>query len=69
MATVFDEINIRGLRKTHLEQLYSYLEWAERDGTYYGNKEQFIKRHIKLKRWLKNAVDYANEEGVIIPKI
>ena len=69
MATVFSEVNIRGLRKTHFEQLQRYIELAERGKCYYGNKIQFDKRHIEIKKWLKDIVDYANEEGIIIPKI
>lgn len=32
-----------------LDQLKSYIEWAEENGTYYGNKEQFWKRHEQIK--------------------
>ena len=36
-----------------LNQLMSYVEWAEMEGSYYGNKEHFRKRHAKIKAWLE----------------
>ena len=68
MATVFSDVSIKGLRKTHFEQLQSYLEWAEHEGCYYGNKEQFDKRHVEIKKWLNDIVEYAGSEGILIPK-
>ena len=59
MATTF---NI--LRVTHFEQLRSYLDHRENAGWYYGNKEQFEKRHEDLKKWLNEIIS----SGVIIPK-
>ena len=43
------------LRHTHYEQLLSYFEDVESSGWYYGNKEQFIKRHNELKEWVNNV--------------
>lgn len=68
MATVFDSVNIRGLRATHFEQLLSYLEQRESDGWYYGPRDLFEKRHNDLKEWLNEIIDYARSEGVVIPK-
>lgn len=68
MATVFSEVNIVGLRKTHFEQLQAYLDWAEDSRVYYGNKKQFDKRHKDIKIWLSNIVETVNDEGIIIPK-
>jgi len=68
MATVFENVSIRGLRRIHFEQLLSYLEDNERQGWYYGNKAQFEKRHEELKAWLNGIIDYADRKGVIIPK-
>ena len=39
MATVFEEISLKGLRLAHLRQLQSYIEHREIDGWYYGNKK------------------------------
>ena len=33
------------LTETQLDQLRCYCDWIEKDGTYYGNREQFEKRH------------------------
>jgi hypothetical protein len=37
-----------------LNQLLSYIEYVERIGWYYGNKEHFEKRHISIKEKLNN---------------
>jgi len=68
MATVFESISLKGLRKAHLQQLFNYIEDRERDEWYYGNKGQFEKRHKELKQWVKEAMDYAYSEGVVLPK-
>jgi hypothetical protein len=68
MAVIFESLSLKGLRRTHLEQLLAYIEHRERDGWYYGNKEQFEKRHTELKGWITNAVVYANQEDVRMPK-
>ena len=45
------------LRLTHLEQLDTYLEDVKSRGWYYGNKEQFIKRHEDLQRWIDSLIE------------
>ena len=45
------------LRLTHLEQLEMYIDYYEGAGFYYGNKEQFIKRHNDLKQWVEGLID------------
>lgn len=67
MSTLFESINLTGLRKAHLQQLLSYLEDRECNGWFVGNREQFEKRHSELKAWLKSAVEYAYSEGVVMP--
>jgi len=68
MATEFDCLPLKGLKKNHLRQLLSYLEQAEEDEWYYGNREQFERRHAELKRWLEDAVQYAYQDGVRLPR-
>lgn len=68
MATVFEDVSIRGFRKTHFNQLLAYLEDREGQGWYYGNRAQFEKRHEELKVWLNGIINYANSEGIIIPR-
>jgi len=60
MATVFDEVNIKGLRVTHFHQLLSYIKQREDDGWYYGNKKQFEQRHKDLQKWVEGIIDYVN---------
>jgi hypothetical protein len=43
------------LRTTHFDQLISYAESAEREGWYYGNEDQFQKRH-------KEILEFLNEQ-------
>jgi len=40
------------LRLTHLEQLDGYLNHIKNEGWYYGNKNQFDKRHEDLQRFV-----------------
>ena len=50
MAILFDSIPLNGVTPADLSQLLSYIEHRERDMWYYGNREQFEKRHEKLKK-------------------
>ena len=55
MAQIIDSIPLKGLRKAHLHQLAEYIRERDREGYYYGNYEQFQKRHedlLKLADWL-----------------
>jgi hypothetical protein len=45
---VIETISIKGLRKSHLVQLVSYIHMRDRDGWYYGSKKQFEARHRDL---------------------
>lgn len=68
MATVFEEISLKGLRKAHLQQLVHNIEICNRVGIYYGHKQQYLKRQRELLKWAKDAMDYAYSEGVKLPK-
>lgn len=68
MSVVCDSISIVGLRKTHFEQLLSYVESRDEQGWYYGNKLYFEARHEDLKVWLQNVIDTISQEGTVIPK-
>jgi len=67
MATTFEPISLSGLRLAHLRQLASYIRQREEDGWYYGNKEQFEKRHADLALWIDSAIEYAESDGVKMP--
>jgi len=68
MSIEFSEINIRGLRAVHFEQLYVYLKQWEEDGSYYGNKKYFDKRHGELKSWLEGIIEKVKDPCFVIPK-
>ena len=68
MATVFESISLNGLRLSHLRQLQSYVHNRDETGWYYGPKMQFEKRHTELIDWVDSIVEYAESEGVIMPK-
>jgi len=68
MAIVFDNVSITGLRATHFEQLIELLEEREEEGIYYGNKEQYMKRHKEIKAWLSGIVLTARDSDFKIPK-
>jgi aryl-phospho-beta-D-glucosidase BglC (GH1 family) len=69
MAYVMDSLSLRGFRLTHLEQLRAYLDYRENDKCYYGNKEQYYKRHEFLVNWLDDAIEEAKKEGVKFPPL
>ena len=45
---------VNKLRQTHINQLLNYCIDNEREGSYYGNKEQYEKRHQEIKEWLES---------------
>jgi hypothetical protein len=68
MAILFDKVSIRGLRATHFEQLMNLLKEREEEGSYYGNKEQYMKRHAEIKAWLNGIIETARDSDFRIPK-
>lgn len=50
------------IKLTHLEQLEMYIDSYSDSGFYYGNKEQFIKRHNDLKQWIDELKEKAVEK-------
>jgi hypothetical protein len=68
MATVFESLSLSGIRLSHLRQLLSYIENRDREGWYYGPRDQFEMRHKDLLDWISNAVEYGESEGVRFPK-
>lgn len=68
MTITFESIPLHGINPSDLAQLLYYIEYRERDMWYYGNKEQFEKRHEKLKDLIGWAVEYAYSDGVKLPK-
>jgi hypothetical protein len=59
MSSTIDSISIRGLRKTHLHQLAEYIR--DRDGSYWGNRSQFERRHADLLKLADQIEAIAND--------
>jgi len=68
MTVKFNRVDITGLRATHFEQLRDYVEHRERTNYYYGNREQYEKRHKELKVWLAQIIIKAKDTNNRIPK-
>ncbi len=68
MANQLEKVSIRGLRATHFEQIAWHIHNTERDGYYYGNKEQYDKRKQKIKIWINNLISMARDKNNVIPK-
>ena len=72
MATIFDSVDITGLRRTHFNQLLSYLSDCEQQRWHYGNKEQFTTRHdrydTKTNQWLSGSTRATHVQEIDLPK-
>ena len=44
------------MTQTQLQQILSYCDHAEREGWYYGNKEQFVARHAAIVKWIQEQL-------------
>ena len=67
MAHTVDSISIRGLRKAHLSQLAFYIAWQGREGSYYGPKDQFDKRHKDLEEFAVRLLEIVDDEDARTP--
>ena len=47
-----------GISEAEMNQLESYIEWAEESGVYYGRKDHFEKRHRNIKDRFGMSGDY-----------
>ena len=68
MSVIVDSISIKGLRKTHLSQLVNYIHNRDREGWYYGNREQFEARHRDLLELASRLEEIVNSDDIKIPK-
>lgn len=62
------EIHYVQLSRTEAEQLLSYVESAEREGCYYGDKRWFDKRHKTIKNQLENIMKIYQLSNNQVPK-
>ena len=56
MASPVHDISVKGMRKTHFEQLAVYADSYKEAGWHYGNKAQFKKRHEELVEWIDDII-------------
>lgn len=68
MATVFESIDLQGIRRADLRQLLEILKDHEKSGVYWGNELEFRERNCRLTEWLESAVNYAYSDGVKMPR-
>ena len=67
MAHTVDSISLRGLRKSHLRQLVSYIRDRDREGWYYGPREQFERRHADLLALADRIESIADDADARLP--
>lgn len=67
MADTVNSISVRGFRKAHLRQLASYIRERDRDGWYYGPRDQFEKRHKDLLLLANRLDSIADDESAVMP--
>ena len=54
MATVLDSLNIKGMKKTDFEQMEEIFLHFKDLGIYWGRKEYFDNRMVRLEGWLSD---------------
>lgn len=62
MSCPLQSVNVEGMRLVHFKQLLSYIDLAEDEGTYYGQKRYYDKRHIELKEWVEMIIRLKESE-------
>lgn len=68
MSCVVEPLSSRGWTRAYILQLEQGYIDGTKDGSYYGNKKQFMKRHEAILKMLDNATNLAYEEGIRLPK-
>lgn len=53
---VFERKVSKTLREAHIDQLLAYCQWAEEEGSYYGDVRHFRKRHQEIVEWLEDCM-------------
>jgi hypothetical protein len=67
MAHIIDSISLKGLRKSHLRQLATYIRQRNTDGWYHGQRKHFEKRHNDLLKLADLLDDIANDPDARLP--
>ena len=68
MTILLESIDISGMSPADFRQLERYMSHIEEEGVYWGNKEQFMKRHKRLKDWINGITERAYSSDYTIPK-
>ena len=68
MATVFDRLSLKGIRRADLRHLRCILEGHIESGVYWGNKAESYARNERLINWVRDAEEYAYSDGVLMPR-
>jgi len=66
MATVFDSVSIKGMKKSDLEQLEKIFNDFEREDIYWGRKDYFNQRQIRLGLWIRGINKLLNDNDARI---
>lgn len=66
MATQIDSIAIDGMKKADFEQLEEIFNHFERQGIYWGRKDYFNARQIRLSTWLRGINKTLEDKGTKI---
>ena len=64
MANVIDSISIKGMKHSDFAQLSEIFHHHKEDGTYWGRKDYWDERMVRLTKWL-DAVETATRESKI----
>ena len=65
MSTTIEALYIpRGWSKAYIHQIAEYIRSRDIDGYYYGNKEQFEKRHKAILEWIEGYELYCDYYSV-----
>lgn len=68
MSTQLDSVSICGMRPADFRQLETYISHIEEEGVYWGNKDQFFKRHKRLKDWVEGICERVYDRDYVIAK-
>ena len=53
MSIVIDSVSISGMRKADFEQLEEIFNYFERQGVYWGRRDYFDDRQIRIGIWIR----------------
>ena len=69
MATQIDSIDIDGMKKADFEQLEEIFAYFKEKGVYWGRKDYFDARMVRLEGWLSDITLMLNNNDIKIKEI